>query len=283
MRLAAASTLALSLSLAFTSAPALAADVYKKTTFEGLPGLAAPESAVNDAGPSGSFDIDGNAFNNYFDGTFGSYWDGWALSNQTQPLSNQPDLDFLNQYLAVPGSGAGGSANYAVAYSPESVYRTNYAEIALADGQSAYSIDVTNTLYAYQAITQGDGWARAFGAGDFFRLAIEGLDASGSLIGSVLVTLADYTAADPLDWYALDDWTTVDLTSLGSDARTLRFNFESTDVGPDGEARTPLTAAVDNLTTFAPGAAVPEPASWALMGLGLAGAAALGRRRGTNS
>jgi hypothetical protein len=277
MRLAAVSTLLLAVSL--SPASSLAADVYATTTFEGLPGLAAPESFVNDAGPSGVIDVDGNAFNNYFDDTFGSYWDGWAFSNQTQDLSTRPDQNFLNQYVAVPRSGAVGSANYAVAYSPESLYRTNYATIALADGQSAYSVDVTNTLYAYQAITQGDGWARAFGAGDFFRLAIEGLDASGSVIGSVLVTLADYTAADPLDWYALDDWTTVDLTSLGSDARSLRFNFESTDVGSDNEARTPLTAAVDNLTTFAPGAAVPEPASWALMALGLAGAAALGRRR----
>ncbi len=275
MRLAASTLLLASF---FSPALALAADVYTTTTFEGLPGLAAPESAVNDAGPSGGFAIDGNTFNNDYDDTYGPYWDCWALSNQTQALSTQPDQDFLNQYLAVPRSGAGGSANYAIAYSPESLYRTNYATIALADGQSAYSIDVTNTLYAYQAITQGDGWARAFGAGDVFRLAIEGLDASGALIGSVLVTLADYTAADPLDWYVVDDWTTVDLTSLGSAARTLRFNFESTDLGPDGEARTPLTAAVDNLTTFAPGAAVPEPASWALMGLGLAGAAALARR-----
>ncbi|AMV36094.1 DUF4465 domain-containing protein [Planctomyces sp. SH-PL62] len=285
MRLASASArilaVILSSSLAVV-ASARAGDVYTTTTFENLPGLTAPESIVNDAGPSRAFDIDGNRFNNSFDDTWGPYWDGWALSNQTTPLSTDPNLDFLNQYLAAPGSGAGGSANYAIAFSPESAYLTSYATIALAAGQSAYSIDVTNTLYTQQAVTQGDGWARAFAAGDFFQLAIEGLDASGAVIGSVLVTLADYRAANPLDWYVVDKWRTIDLTSLGSDARTLRFNFESTDLDRNGEARTPLVAAIDNLTTSAPGTgtAVPEPATWTMLGLGLAGIALhRGRRR----
>ncbi|MDG3006821.1 DUF4465 domain-containing protein [Paludisphaera mucosa] len=280
MRLAIAPALTLAVALVSATPAARAGDVLTTTTFEGFPGLTAPESYANNASGSsvgdGSFAFNGNGFNNHYDDTFGPYWDGWAISNQTLPTS--PNADFMNQYLAVPTAGAGGSSNYAVAYSPESVFRSNYATITLAQGQSAYSIDVANTLYAFMAITQGDGWARAFGLGDSFKLSIEGLDASGQVVGSVDVTLADYTSQDSRDWYVRDDWTTVDLTSLGSAARSLRFDFETTDVGAlDGEARTPLTAAFDNFTTFAPAAAVPEPATWALMSLGLAGTLIFGR------
>jgi len=271
-------TLASALAALALAAPSRAADVLTTQTFDDFPGLSAPESSVNDAGPSGAFDVGGHLFNNHSDSAWG-YWDGWAASNQTQPLSDDPSLDFLNQYLAAPEVDATTPNGYLIAFSPESVYGTSYAEIALADGQSAHSLRVANTLYSVQAMSTGDGWARAFDAGDYFRLAIRGLDATGAEVGAVIVTLADFTSADPDDWYIRGDWLTVDLTSLGADARTLRFDFESTDVDRNGEARTPLYAAIDDLTTAAPGAAVPEPSAWALLAAGSAGLLAARRAR----
>ena len=77
-------------------------------TFESF-GLG-PNSYLNDA-PSGQFVTDGTSFNNSYDSTFGT-WSGWSISTMTDTTTP----DYTNQYSAITGSGAGGSATYAVAY-----------------------------------------------------------------------------------------------------------------------------------------------------------------------
>src|SRR5262245_20624929 len=129
------------------------------TTFEnvGLP----VNSYDNNASPSGQFVIDGNAFNNSFDTTFGS-WSGWALSTMTDTTT----AGYKNQYSAITGEGAGHSQTYAVAFTNglgADLFHPAESFIDLAPGTSPLSIQVTNTTYAYLSMLNGDQFAKAFG------------------------------------------------------------------------------------------------------------------------
>ena len=78
------------------------------TTFEGF-NLPA-NSYLNDAGPSGEFVADGHAFNNLYNPNYDS-WYGWSISNTTDTTTP----GYENEYSAITGGGADGSATYAVA------------------------------------------------------------------------------------------------------------------------------------------------------------------------
>ena len=78
--------------------------------------------------------------------------------------------------------------------------------------------------------------------------------------------LADYRFADNGLDYIVDDWSWVDLTSLGA-VDKLQFGLSSTDNGFFG-MNTPAYFAMDNM--------VPEPATMSLLALG--GLAVLRRR-----
>ena len=145
------------------------------------------------------------------------------------------------------------------------------ALINLPSGTNPISIDVTNTTYVAQSISQGDSFARAFHQGDFFRLDIlgfSGANGTGHQIGDVPFYLADYRGST---LQLVSNWTTVDLTTLAG-STSLEFTLTSTDVGAYG-MNTPAYFAVDNLTAVTV-SAVPEPSSWllCLTGIGIVGA-----------
>ena len=235
----------------------------------------APES-FNNGDPGGTGDVTNNGsfvsggitFPNEFSrsGPF-TFWNGWSYSNVTDNTT----AGFGNQYSAFAGSGADGSANYGVSFG-------DFADnsITIPAGTSFQSIDITNTTYAALSMQNGDGFAKQFGGvtgndPDFFRLIITGLSggSGGTMVGDVEFYLADYRFADNSLDYIVDDWTTVDLTSLvGAD--TLTFSYESSDVGTFG-VNTPQFFAADNLVFGS--ASVPEPAS--IVGMLICGAVAL--------
>lgn len=213
-------------------------------TFEDLE--LGPESYWNGAGGEGSFQSGDATFLNAYDAEYAS-WDGFAYSTMTD--AETPGLD--NQYSAIAGSGANGSATYAVGYvSAYSPLGPPTIELAGDGGVRLAGLWVTNTTYAYLSMRDGDAYSKRFGGEtgddpDVFVLRIAGLGPDGSDAGLVEVYLADYRAADPADDVLVDDWVWVDLSSLGP-VSTLTFALESSDMGEYG-MNTPAYFAIDDL------------------------------------
>ena len=297
--------LVVGLALGFTAATARG-DIL--VDFEDLSFAAShPPLDTLPTGSTGSFDngydlgggltSHGAFFNNsYGTSTFGGttidFWNGWALSNvrDTTPISSvfpvpnpaPVPTDFLHQYGAITGSGVGGSGNYVVATAGDFVGDTKTAFIDLPTGTTARSLAVTNTVYSYLTATQGDSFTGPLKPGDFLTLRIFGFagpGATGASAGEVDVSLADFRSG--VETF-LTTWQTVDLSSLAG-ARSLSFEVDGnladqySTFGGTAFLNNPSNFALDNLVLGT--AAVPEPSSLALVGLGLAGLAYYARVR----
>jgi hypothetical protein len=241
-------------------------------------------------GPAGSF-YNGNAgagsnslgwssggvfFNNTYTASFDG-WFGWSYSNVVDTTTP----DFGNQYASIPGGGSNGmggvtpGGRYAVAFG----FAPHEAFFNLPTSMELHSLDITNTTYAALSMANGDPFAKKFGGTsgndpDFFRVTLTGFDAlnaTGGILGSIVVDLADYTFADNSLDYILRPWRTVDLSPIAG-ARSVGLTYSSSDVGPFG-INTPTFIALDNLTFTA----VPEPGTLGVLGAAL-GAASLVRR-----
>jgi len=182
-----------------------------------------------------TFNSGGATFTHNWD--WGCCWSGFTYSNRTDTTT----AGYSNDRSAITGSGAGGSTQYGVSYNAG-------ASIQFDQATQVNSAEITNTTYAYLSMLNGDGFAKQFASGDFFRLTINGLDANGATTGSVLFSLAE-------DDNLVDQWTSVDLSSLGV-VHGLSFDYSSSDVGAFG-INTPTYFAIDNLSVQA----VPAPAA----------------------
>ena len=236
------------------------------STFDDL--SLAPNSFFFPGAPA-NFTSGAGTFNHRYSdfGLPGCCWDGWSYSNTTDTTTGGPN----NQYSAFTGGGAGGSANYGVAFFGEPTVQFAAPSIV----SSAY---FTNTTYAALAMLNGDAFSKKFGGAsgndpDFFKLTIFGKDASGATTGRVELLLADYTFADNSLDYVLDEWRLVDLSSLGA-VSSLAFALDSSDKGSVG-VNTPGYFALDDLTVNA----VPEPGSVLMLIAGGFAALIIGRRK----
>jgi len=200
-----------------------------------------PNTFLNDAGATGAFSAENILLPNNYNPDWMS-WDGWAISNRTDNVTP----GFLNESSAIAGAGAEGSATYALSYVIGS------ATLRLENRGTVNGLFVTNNTYAYFSIKDGDSFAKKFGGitgndPDFFLLTVKKYLDGQLGADSVNFYLADYRFANNAQDYIVDDWTWLDLSSLGN-ADSLRFTLSSSDVGAFG-MNTPAYFCVDNVTT----------------------------------
>ncbi len=211
----------------------------------------------NGSNGSGDFTVNDVTFPNSFTDWGGGVtsWEGFAYSNTTDTTT----AGFGNQYSAYPGSGAGGSDTYAISYKSNTITYATPFDFSVGKG-----LFVTNTTYAALDMVNGSDFSKQFGGesgddSDWFKLSITGAN-GGSTTGMVDFYLADYRFTDNSQNYIVDDWTFVNLSSLGT-VDSLSFELSSSDNGDFG-MNTPAYFALDNL------GAIPEPGTLVTMLLG---------------
>ncbi|MEO5907377.1 MAG: DUF4465 domain-containing protein [Saprospiraceae bacterium] len=199
---------------------------------------------LNDASPAEGFESGSIHLPNDYNADF-DFWSGFAISADT----NTTTPGYLNQYSAIPGSGALGTTAYAVGYifDPEFIY-----PIEKAAGKPVIGMYVTNSTYAYLSMRDGDAFAKKFGGEtgkdpDFFLLTIKKYSGGAISDDSINFYLADYRPADSSKDYIISDWRYVDLTTLG-EVDSLVMSLTSSDVGIFG-MNTPAYACFDQIST----------------------------------
>ena len=146
------------------------------------------------------------------------YWFGYASRTETK----YETVD--DQWNNIVGGGHNGSANYGVAFAAEfngPCYVTLLTEPAVVPG-----FYITNSAYAYTSMTNGDGYAKKFEEGDWFKLTITGYDADDNETATKEYYLADLR--DEATAYIINDWRYVDLSGLGEVAK-ICFALSSSD------------------------------------------------------
>lgn len=176
-----------------------------------------------------SYNIDWNA------------WNGFSYSN----ITDNNTVGFSNQYSAIAGSGAKGSANYAISY------LFGNSKITFGKTTSLYGLYVTNATYTAGTIKDGDDYSKKFGGEtgndpDWFKLTVKGWSNDETLKGSVDYYLADYRFSDNSADYIVNDWQWVDLREL-QEVDYLTFELSSSDNG-DWGMNTPAFFCIDNVT-----------------------------------
>ena len=168
-----------------------------------------------------TFISSGWSFTNYYSDYF---WGGFTVSNHTD--LTQSGLDA--QYTAATGGGYDGSAQYATAYTMGA-----QTVVSTSDGsmQTVTGCYVTNNVWAYQNMLEGDYTATPFGGTtgndpDWFKLTATGKNASGQTVGTVHFYLADYRFDNYDDDYILNTWEWFDLSLLGPVA-SITFSLSS--------------------------------------------------------
>lgn len=186
-------------------------------------------------------------FTNYYMPEY-SFWGGFTASNHTD--MSQSGLSA--QYTAATGAGYDGSTQYGVAYCM-GVQTDVYAADGIA--HTVTGCYVTNNLWAYQNMHDGDATATAFGGTtgndpDWFKLTATGKNANGQTVGTAEFYLADYRFENNDDDYILNTWEWFDLSTLGA-VHTISFSLSSSKNNSGGMI-TPAYFCIENFNGTAP-------------------------------
>jgi hypothetical protein len=184
------------------------------------------------------FDAGITTFNNVWNSSW-SYWkDGWMYSNNSDSTTS----GFTNLSSSIVGQGANSSSNYVIGQ--------NNVFIKIDTSNGSFPVNgmyITNTTYTHNSMRDGDQFAKKFTNvdQDFFKLTISSID-NGLAIDSIEFLLADFTHADSLQDYIINDWQYVDISSLGI-VDSIKFSLTSSDNGSFG-MNTPAFFALDDIT-----------------------------------
>lgn len=171
------------------------------------------------------------------------YWGDFNCSNMTDTVLMVPGSN-------ITGGGVHGSDKYGIAYvsidftNPENPTANIPVGAKLqgaAAGEHVLGTYVTNSVYAYRYILDGDYYADNH---YFLKLIARGYLNGARTADSVSFTLADFTGANSL---LVNTWEWMDLTALGK-VDSITFDLFSNDMGAFG-LNTPAYFAIDDLTT----------------------------------
>ena len=193
-------------------------------------------------------------FTNYYSQAY-SFWGGFTASNHTDLTQTGMGA----QYTAITAGGYDGSTQYGVAYTMGA-----QTDVYASDG-TAHTITgcyVTNNLWAYQSITEGDYSSTPFGGTtgndpDWFKLTATGKNATGQTVGTLDFYLADYRFANNEEDYVIDTWEWFDLSPLGP-VHTISFSLSSTKSNAYGML-TPAYFCIDDFNGVGPNVPQDEP------------------------
>ena len=187
-----------------------------------------------------------------WDTAWGGIWSSqWALSKST--YKTVEPSNFTNHlYSNVTGRGSSLSKRsksnraYMVGNN-HSTIKTNVAYMSSA----VISIDITNSLFAYNSMKFGDQFAKKFSHADNDSLI---LVISTYLVGTktneARVILADFRHADTTKNFILDSWQTVYFKNKAN-CDSMHFELLSSDNG-DWGINTPAYFALDNISIDSP-------------------------------
>ncbi len=200
------------------------------------------ENFYNGSDGAGNFISGGITFLNSYNSEWAS-WSGFSVSNVTDNKTS----GWGNQYSAVPGKGAIGTSNYAVAYNGGGLPEINFAGGVLS------GLYITNSTYAYLSMKNGDDFSKKFGgidgtAPDWFKVSMAGISEKGDTTGIVEYYLADFRFENNNEDYIVDEWKWIDLSSLGKITK-IRFSLSSSDNG-DWGMNTPAYFCIDQVNHF---------------------------------
>lgn len=208
----------------------------------------APNSYYDGSNYNWGFNSGNAHYYNYYDTTFGAsfgYWAaGWAVSNIYDTITQPSSYGQLyNAKEVAPTS----SLNFAIGTQGSRIVLTG-----AASGKVVNGFHITNSTYAFNSMKLGDSFGKKFGGvsgndPDYFKIVIKKY--LGGVMGtdSVEFYLADFRDALNTNDYIIENWTWVDLTTLGN-VDSLEFTLRSSDVGSFG-INTPLYYCIDNFTT----------------------------------
>lgn len=178
-------------------------------------------------------------FDMYVMSDYATWW-GYGVANHTSTVYK----DFDDQFNSCTGKGAGGSGNYGVAYVSDYMGPV-YVTLTTDEMTVVPGIQVTNSAWGFTSMANGDAIAKQFGKGDWFKLTATGHDDDGNITGTKEFYLADCRSEDNTEWFILNDWAFMDLSSLGK-VRQISFTLSSSDNGTWG-MNTPAYFCYDNL------------------------------------
>lgn len=174
------------------------------------------------------------------------YYMGFTISKNDQATT------YPAESAAAKGAVAGAGKPYMVCYWGDYYYngvRYRTADIRFDGAYTPKQVYVNNVASAVAAIKEGDDYARAFAAGDYFTLTFQALNEKYEVIAGqeVKYYLADFRDGKS---FINQTWEKVDLSALG-ECYGITFDMETTDVvtyGTETYFNTPTYFALDGLT-----------------------------------
>lgn len=176
--------------------------------------------------------------------SFSHYYADWGSGYSFAGFTymNQTDNETPNSPAPISGKGKTGKV-YIAADSSEGEFGTPAALTILDNNYKLKGTWITNSTWAYMGMTQGDGYARAFKTGDWYKVIATGYDEAGNETGRAEILLADYkTDTDK----PVKDWVWFDLSGL-QNAVKVKFIPDSSDKNEYG-IKTAVYFCLDGIT-----------------------------------